>query len=142
MHNSIGKNSIIIVLLIITVIFGGCTNAVYEGFHIEKQGDLQAFNNLKSEVNANRKAIIESSEPIDISKYTPDFKDDLHMFSEDEIKNLVEPKEMKNITKQEVKDDVEVAFNMLKYSYGAYEYFGGDEAFNKAKEDVLKKLIQ
>lgn len=140
MHNSIGKNSIIIVLLIITVIFGGCTNAVYEGFHIEKQGDLQVFNNLKSEVNANRKAIIESSEPIDISKYTPDFKDDLHMFSEDEIKNLVEPKEMKNITKQEAKDDVEVAFNMLKYSYGAYEYFGGDEAFNKAKEDVLKKI--
>ncbi len=36
--------------------------------------------------------------------------------------------------------DVNLYFKALKYGYGAYEYFGGDTRFNKAKKEVLGKL--
>lgn len=41
---------------------------------------------------------------------------------------------------KEAVSDVNLFFKALKYRYGAYEYFGGDKRFNKAKQEVLKNL--
>lgn len=45
-----------------------------------------------------------------------------------------------SLTYKEAVSDVNLYFKALKYGYGAYEYFGGDTRFNKAKKEVLGKL--
>ena len=136
------NNCITLLICIVLTMFllGGCSKRAVEGFYIEGQGDLQTFEKLKNEVNINRKKAIENSKSIDISKYTPDFNDELGAFSEEEIKNLVTYKDFTEVTIQEAIEDIETAFNMLKCSYGAYEYFGGDEVFDKSKENIIKKI--
>ncbi|MEA4883139.1 MAG: hypothetical protein VB144_05705 [Clostridia bacterium] len=41
------------------------------------------------------------------------------------------------IPKDEARQDVDFLFRVLKYGYGAYQFFGGDEAFLAAKESIL-----
>lgn len=38
------------------------------------------------------------------------------------------------------KEDVEFLFGVLKYTYGPYAYFGGEEVFNQAKQTILQKI--
>lgn len=57
--------------------------------------------------------------------------------------NFIEVKELsKRITIDETKavEDIEYMFKSLKYGYAGYQYFGGDEKFLKAKENILKEL--
>lgn len=61
--------------------------------------------------------------------------------SENEIESLLSNSIGKNsLTYKEAVSDVNLYFKALKYRYGAYEYFGGDTRFNKAKKEVLGKL--
>lgn len=46
----------------------------------------------------------------------------------------------KIITMDEAKEDIDVLFNLFRYTYGPYGYFGGDEVFYKAKENILNSL--
>lgn len=41
---------------------------------------------------------------------------------------------------QAAKEDIEFYFKMLRQFYGGYLYFGGDERFNKAKEECISYL--
>ncbi len=61
--------------------------------------------------------------------------------SQGEINSLFSQSQGKEkLTYDEAVSDVELYFKALKYGYGAYEYFGGDTRFDKAKSQVLKKL--
>lgn len=44
------------------------------------------------------------------------------------------------ITIDEAKEDIDTLFNLLRYTYGAYGYFGGDEVFYKAKQNIINSL--
>ncbi|HOK70145.1 MAG TPA: S41 family peptidase [Bacillota bacterium] len=37
-------------------------------------------------------------------------------------------------------EEVELLFEVLKYGYAGYEYFGGDEAFEAAKDGILREI--
>jgi len=41
--------------------------------------------------------------------------------------------------KDEAREDVDFLFRVLKYGYGAYQFFGGDEAFLAAKRASLQR---
>ena len=61
--------------------------------------------------------------------------------SQKEVESLLSNSGGKNsLTYKEAVSDVNLYFKALKYGYGAYEYFGGDTRFNKAKKEVLGKL--
>ena len=61
--------------------------------------------------------------------------------SQSEVKALLtSTKRKKSLTYKAAVSDVDLFFRALKYAYGAYEYFGGDERFNQAKQEVLNKL--
>ena len=61
--------------------------------------------------------------------------------SQAEINSLLSESQGKDkLTYAEAVSDVELYFKALKYGYGAYEYFGGDTKFNKAKQQILNKL--
>ncbi|HZK33587.1 MAG TPA: S41 family peptidase [Tissierellaceae bacterium] len=45
-----------------------------------------------------------------------------------------------SITKDEVFEDIDYLFSLLKYGYSAYDFFGGDEVFLQAKKDILSSI--
>lgn len=44
------------------------------------------------------------------------------------------------VTKSEAKNDIEFMMRMLREDYGAYEFFGGDDAFEAMKDGLLTAL--
>lgn len=44
------------------------------------------------------------------------------------------------ISKQEALEDIEQLFSLLKYGYVGYQYFGGDECFQTAKQRLMEAL--
>ena len=39
-------------------------------------------------------------------------------------------------------EDIEYLFSLMKYGYAGYEYFGGDESFLKAKENIIWSVVE
>ena len=64
-----------------------------------------------------------------------------HLFSKEEIKELVAYKETpKTITSLQATEDVTLAFKLLSYAYSGYHYFGGDEVFLPIRDSILAEL--
>lgn len=81
----------------------------------------------------------------DSSIFLPDYESDEFQaveFSEEELELLTDGENpVKDIlTYEDAEMDVDYLFRLLKTSYAPYEYFGGDETFNKAKENILSSL--
>ncbi len=89
------------------------------------------FTDFLNRVNEERKRVIEENPSIDISAWTGDFPEEVNVFTEEEIKLLSAPytPPVEDVTKEELLEDVETCFRLLKTTYGAYGYFGGDEVF-------------
>ena len=99
------------------------------------------FHAFLDEVNETRRAVIEDGEPLDITAWTPDFTDQNHTFTDEEMEVLLTPHDpAENLTLEQAREDVETAFTLLRTTYGAYEYFGGDEVFDGLREDALARL--
>ena len=102
-----------------------------------KQIDFADFQNKISE---KRKEEIESESGFDgFEDYLVNDPDAKGILTKDEIKELKRTKRIKEtVTAEEAKADIDILFRTFKYGYGAYYYFGGDEAFNRAKEEALE----
>lgn len=44
------------------------------------------------------------------------------------------------LTHEEIVEELDYLFDLLKYGYGAYQYFGGDEVFEAVKQYMLARL--
>ncbi|WP_026476088.1 S41 family peptidase [Alkaliphilus transvaalensis] len=47
---------------------------------------------------------------------------------------------VEEVTIEEALSDVDHLFTLLKFAYGAYQYFGGDEIFLSAKADIVAEI--
>lgn len=105
------------------------------------------FESYISNLNGTRKNFIDNSKPVDLNEYQITYEDEKTAISKEEAELLIEAKRVnmndmkKSLSHEEAIEDINIAFDILKYSYGAYEYFGGDEVFNKAKADMLEALL-
>lgn len=121
------------------------SSAVKECYTIEK---LQVenyidFNSVMKKINTEREAII-NREPKDMSEYTPKKVVGVKDFTEEELQSFLTERfrNYQSISSKDAMNDVDVAFRLLKSSYGGYEYFGGDEVFNDAKERIEQEIIK
>ena len=73
----------------------------------------------------------------DEAEYLIDY--DNEVFTEDEKSALLKG-EYNRVTKEEAKQDIETLFKFLKHYYAGYTYFGGDEKFDKAKQEILSNI--
>lgn len=91
-----------------------------------------AFGTLLADTNRTRRAAAENSVTPNIAAYTPSFLGELGLLSRQQIDRLLTPADTRatTITAEQARDDVDLLFRMLKTSYGAYTYFGGDSTFN------------
>ena len=46
------------------------------------------------------------------------------------------------LTHEQIKSELDFLFNVLRYGYGAYQYFGGDDVFLPLKQSMLAQLSQ
>ncbi|WP_425445847.1 S41 family peptidase [Dethiothermospora halolimnae] len=130
MKKYLAKTSIIVIFLAI-LFLPSCKP--------EKELD---FNKVIKEVNQERKARLESESQNDIRQYIYKVSGDREGFTEDEIESLLQPREEKQgtISKENALEDTEYLFKILKYMYGGYGYYGGDEIFNQAKKQVINSI--
>ena len=99
------------------------------------------FHAFLAEVNETRRTVIEDGEPLDITAWTPDFADQNHTFTDGEMELLLTPHDpVENLTMEQAREDVETAFTLLRTTYGAYEYFGGDQVFDGLRDEALARL--
>lgn len=99
------------------------------------------FTEFLDGVNAARKAIAVQEEPIDISAYTPDFHEQNHTFTEEEMERLTTAHGPEaDLTLEDLLGDVDTFFLLLQTTYGAYYYFGGDDVFLPIRDAVKEEL--
>lgn len=99
------------------------------------------FREFLDGVNAARKAVMTQEEPIDLSACTPDFHEQNHTFTEEELERLTTAHEPGwSLTLEDVLDDVDTFFLLLQTTYGPYYYFGGDEVFLPIRDAVKEEL--
>lgn len=103
--------------------------------------ELVDFREFLDGVNAARKAVMTQAEPIDVSAYTPDFHEQNHTFTEEEMERITTAHEPGwRLTLEDVLDDVDAFFLLLQTTYGAYYYFGGDGVFLPIRDAVKEEL--
>ena len=112
------------------------------------------FNTFIKSVNESRNSVRNSVTSIK-SNYTDWIKDDICPFNNDELLSMREYNNSVNVfdtnfnkkfdknkelTYDEAKKDIDQLFNLFKYTYGAYGYFGGDSKFSEVKSDMINAL--
>lgn len=113
-----------------------CLDKISE--YTEKYGEFLKY---KNNVSLNRKTVVlDDEDREDIRKYTPPYRNEDDVFSEEEIYAFANRNAKAIVSKNEAIDDVNAAFKLLKYTYPAYYYFGGDEHHFKVKDDVIKEI--
>lgn len=101
------------------------------------------FDAFLEEVNTRRKAVMETEAALDISQWTPDFTEQNDTYTEEEMDLLLTPHDLAEpLTVETAQKDIEAFFTLLRTTYGAYEYFGGDEVFGPLKEQALAQVKQ
>ncbi len=86
-----------------------------------------------------------SADDRDMKSFLPDYTSEDFLADEltDEEFALLTaepPSKVFAVSHDEAVQDVEYLFRILRTSYGAYTFFGGDEAFGKAKAEILSEL--
>ncbi|HWR19627.1 MAG TPA: S41 family peptidase [Clostridia bacterium] len=103
------------------------------------------FDTVLREANALHKAQLNMVPESSIHDFIPSLLETDVGFTEEELVSLTKSLNQsfngeKRVTLTQAKQDVDLLFRVLHYCYGAYEYFGGDEVFDEAKDAVLNDL--
>ena len=103
------------------------------------QGNIEDFEQFLTEIQPQEDPWTEEELQTYESYIQPrDFK---HAFSKEEIQELAKSKDNpKTVTPQQAAEDVTLAFELLAYAYGGYQYFGGDEVFFPIRDNILAEL--
>lgn len=111
---------------------------------LDKISEYEKFYELYSfvkKVNEERKekSQLEVSD-FNVDNFTPDYLDEINVFSQEEIDKFLTKRDSKAVTKKEAIEDVEALFKLYKYTYAGYHYFGGDETHDEAKRNIINDI--
>lgn len=91
-----------------------------------------------TEANERNHSVVDNFSINNISDYY--FDVDMDGFTADELEMLFTPGYMNGVKPENAKEDIDVLFRILEGSYAGYAYFGGAQAFNQAKADMLSEI--
>jgi uncharacterized protein YxeA len=109
----------------------------------------KSYVSFNDEIKTINKSRSETKPLPDIQKYLYKYNEKDEGFTDAEVDKLTnfdvnEAYKKYNYEKVLTRDmalsDVNYLFRLLKYTYGGYEYFGGDKAFNAAKDNIINKI--
>lgn len=143
----------IMCLLVLFCLFG-CSSDVKVGESIEpKENETKTyiydfpneidFYELRSSIFDERKEIYNDKNEFDeCSTYYDQIKESSATISQDDLYMALETSDdyEKVLSLDEAVKEVELLFRILRYGYGAYYYFGGDEQFELIKNKIIASL--
>ena len=133
------KNIRYLILFATVLMLVGCSSKDrnVRGIEQEPSVDLITLNEVIREANDLRKSTL-MQEP---ELYLHNMDEKFNLLTDEQLIAFTTKKDKKEmITLEKGLEDIESAFYILKASYGAYQYFGGDEVFNKAKMETMDYL--
>lgn len=113
--------------------------------------NLKIKNNYRqfvTQVNEN-KIYPKNSNKIDLSNYMYEYNPKELGIPKDKLKYITHVMDYSKdssftspstIAKSKAISDVDFIFDVIKYSYGGYSYFGGDSTFLKAKDNIINTI--
>lgn len=107
------------------------------------EGDTpqEQFLAFLEQVNQARRALCGQPLPCSTQEFTADLSGLEDDFTQEEMQSLLNwPGEIEAVTAAQARQDVETAFKLLRHSYGAYDYFGGDAVFLPLRDAALERL--
>ena len=140
------KRGIFVLFVIILFIFAGCgrNEAIEE--REESQGVLPAV--LLELMYINRRNALPPQCPYIMERLHYFQTPNLDIETDERIARRIAQIRSENLpapdflTHMDVIDEIYFLFEMLRYGYAAYQYFGGDEVFLPLKQSMLDKLTQ
>ncbi len=133
------KNIRYLILFATVLMLVGCSSKDrnVRGIEQEPSVDLITLNEVIREANDLRKSTL-MQEP---ELYLHNMDEKFNLLTDEQLIAFTTKKDKKEmITLEKGLEDIESAFYILKAFYGAYQYFGGDEVFNKAKMETMDYL--
>ncbi len=136
MKNHRGIAALCVLTLVLQPLLSACS---------PKKPDMTFQEQLK-QINANHIAEGKKLPQCLITGYEEPLPEKEIGFTEKELESLTDykkaaqPSDSKLISPAQAKTDTELFFRVLKYCYGPYQYFGGDEKFGKAKAAALSEI--
>lgn len=144
------RKKLLAMIITIPLIFSSCASVVGKNL-----GKEENFATLLSNINKHNEEILKKDIKLD-EKYFGwiERKDDLTKeeceeifkplgrYVDGEFKFYTEEERTfaKTINLEQATKDLDMLFKLFRNCYGAYGYFGGDEIFFKAKNEILKEL--
>ena len=105
-----------------------------------RQAEAISLDEFLAGVNESHRAATEG-EPLDLSAYMTDHPEQSHTYTDEEMAVLTTYQgRSEDLTKEDLLADVDSCLTLLKTTYGAYDYFGGDEVFAPLMEGVKGEL--
>ena len=110
-------------------------------FHYNDYKDL--FKIVNSKINDN------ASKNVSLSEYMYDYKHEELGISEKELSYITtasdstsfsDGNDLITLNKSDAISDIEFLFNLFKYSYAGYSYFGGDDIFRRAQKSIVESI--
>jgi len=142
-----GKGALLFSVLLLIIL-----SSVYlhdkEAFQMAGDTNTNAINEIKARMNENRSIVTLDEQALkhEFSKLRYDYQNFDDELPEEEIivSNLRElmalVANLKDVSVDQGVADIEHLFKLLKYGYAGYQFFGGDEAFSKAKENMINEV--
>lgn len=103
-----------------------------------------SYSEMQADVDAKRDKLYADSNAtdVDISEYLPEYTGNPLLTQEeiDKLTTKTDSSDYTTVLHDKAVEDIDLYFRALKYAYGGYYYFGGDEAFGAAKAAILDDI--
>ena len=105
-----------------------------------RQAEAISLDEFLAGVNESHRAATEG-EPLDLSAYMTDHPEQAQTYTDEELALLTTNRgKGEDLIKEQLLADVDSCLTLLKTTYGAYDYFGGDEVFEPLMAEVKGEL--
>lgn len=106
----------------------------------DREVETVSLDDFLEEVNQRRRAVAEG-EPLNLSAYMTDHPEQAQTYTDEELALLTTNRGAgEDLTKEQLLADVDSCLTLLQTTYGAYDYFGGDEVFMPLMAEVKGEL--
>ena len=132
------KSKKVYILIILFILF-----VILILIHLANKDDYRKIFSM-----ANDKKIYNEKEEVDITKYTYDYDKNELGIPENQLMYLSPSiggkgelnSDVIELDKKDAISDVNFLFDLLKYSYAGYSYFGGDNVWGESKANIINDI--
>lgn len=127
-----------VVALLIVVVLAGVIMVRPKDIGVKSQASFSTEGMLSRAIEANRAK--EKNLALDTTKLLYDFTSADDELTLEELNKLFDKSPKGKITTDALLEDVDYFFRIMKYSYGGYQLFGGDDTFSKARVKIDEEV--